>query len=64
LPRFEVGAYRALARFQHVQLDRRSLGRSLYFAGDYLSGPRFEDAIGSGLRAADALQRDLARDGA
>jgi protoporphyrinogen oxidase len=64
LPRFEVGAYRALARFQRVQADRRSLGRSLYFAGDYLSGPRFEDAIGSGLRAAGALQRDLAGGGA
>ncbi len=59
LPRFEVGAFRALARFQRVQLDRRGLGRRLYYAGDYLAGPRFEDAIGSGLRAAGALQSDL-----
>jgi protoporphyrinogen oxidase len=59
LPRFEVGAFRALARFQRVQQDRRDLGRRLYYAGDYLAGPRFEDAIGSGLRAADALQHDL-----
>jgi protoporphyrinogen oxidase len=59
VPRFEVGAYRALARFAHVQADRRSLGRRLYFAGDYLAGPRFEDAVASGLRAADAVVRDL-----
>ena len=64
LPRFEVGAYRALAGFQRVQADRRCLGRRLYFAGDYLSGPRFEDAIGSGLRAVDALLTDLRGGGA
>jgi oxygen-dependent protoporphyrinogen oxidase len=59
LPRFEVGAYRALARFQQVQRDRRGLGRRLYFAGDYLAGSRFEDAIGSGMRAARTLESDL-----
>jgi protoporphyrinogen oxidase len=60
MPRFEVGAYRELARFRDVQIDRRSLGRRLYFAGDYLVGPRFEDALVSGRRAADAVLDDLA----
>lgn len=59
VPRFEVGAYRELARFQRVQQDRRQLGRRLYFAADYLSGPRFEDAVASGARAASALLSDL-----
>ena len=60
VPRFEVGAYNALARFQKVQKDRRSLGRRLYFAGDYLGGPRFEDAVASGARAAISAISDLA----
>jgi len=59
VPRFEVGAYRELARFQRVQQDRRQLGRRLYFAADYLSGPRFEDVVASGVRAAAALLSDL-----
>jgi protoporphyrinogen oxidase len=59
VPRFEVGAYRELSRFRQVQRDRRSLGRCLYFAGDYLAGPRFEDAITSGARAAADLRSDL-----
>ncbi len=61
VPRFEVGAYNALARFQDVQKDRRFLGRRLYFAGDYLGGPRFEDAVASGSRAAATAISDLAR---
>jgi protoporphyrinogen oxidase len=60
VPRFEVGAYNALSRFQHVQQDRRGLGRRLYFAGDYLAGPRFEDAVTSGARAAATAISDLA----
>ena len=55
-----AGAYRELARFRHVQRDRRSLGRRLYFAGDYLAGPRFEDAVASGARAAVDLAADMA----
>ena len=57
--RFEVGAYRELARFRDVQRDRRGLGRHLYFAGDYLAGPRFEDAVSSGARAAADVAIDL-----
>ena len=33
-PRFDVGAYRALARFDAVQDDLRAQGRRVYFAGD------------------------------
>ncbi len=59
VPRFEVGAYRELARFQRVQQDLRRLGRRLDFAVDYLAGPRFEDAVASGARAATAIVSDL-----
>ena len=59
---FEVGSYRRLANFERVQLDRRGLGRRLYWAGDYLAGPTFESATRSGLRAAQALASDLADD--
>lgn len=60
-PFFEVGSYRRLATFQKVQLDRRALGRRLYWAGDYLSGPTFEAASLSGLRAASSLADDSER---
>ncbi len=59
LPRFEVGAYRALARFARVQADRRALGRRLYFAGDHFIGPDAESAVISGERAARDLLGDL-----
>jgi predicted NAD/FAD-dependent oxidoreductase len=59
VPFFAVGSYRRLASFQAVQRDRRSLGRRLYWAGDYLSGATFEAASLSGLRAANALSEDL-----
>jgi protoporphyrinogen oxidase len=59
LPFFAVGSYRRLARFQKVQRDRRSLGRRLYWAGDYLSGPTFEAASLSGERVAKELAADL-----
>jgi len=59
LPRFEVGTYRALARFARVQADRRALGRALYWAGDHLIGPDAESAVISGVRAARDLISDL-----
>jgi protoporphyrinogen oxidase len=58
-PRFEVGAYRALARFARVQADRRALGRALYFAGDQFVGPDAEAQTVSGFRAAQDLLGDL-----
>ena len=54
-PRFDVGAYRGLARFRRVQADRRSIGRRLAFAGDYLMHPSAEGAVRSGERAAEEL---------
>jgi protoporphyrinogen oxidase len=61
-PFFEVGSYRRLANFQKVQIDRRIVGRNIYWAGDYLAGPSFEASTRSGLRAARALISDLAID--
>jgi len=58
-PRFEVGRFRALARFRSVQEDRRAGGRRLYFAGDYLQGASLEAAFTSGLRAAEEVIADL-----
>ncbi len=58
-PRFDVGRYRALARFQAVEADRRARGQRLYFAGDYLNAPTLEGAASSGRRAADAALADL-----
>jgi protoporphyrinogen/coproporphyrinogen III oxidase len=54
-PRFDVGAYRALARFERVQADRRAAGRRLAFAGDYLVHPSLEGMVRSGERAAAEL---------
>ena len=54
-PRFDVGAYRAIARFQRVQADRLAAGRRLAFAGDYLVSPSPEGAVSSGASAAAAL---------
>jgi oxygen-dependent protoporphyrinogen oxidase len=54
-PRFDVGAYRALARFERMQADRRAAGRGLEFAGDYRVHPSLEGAVRSGERAAAAL---------
>jgi protoporphyrinogen oxidase len=54
-PRFDVGAYRALARFERVQGDRRAAGRRLEFAGDYRVHPSLEGAVRSGERAAAEL---------
>jgi protoporphyrinogen/coproporphyrinogen III oxidase len=54
-PRFDVGAYRALASFARVQADRRAAGRQLAFAGDYRVHPSLEGAVRSGERAAAEL---------
>lgn len=59
VPIFEVGAFRALRRFDLVQRDHRALGRRLYFAGDYLVGPRAEHAVASGVRSARQLLEDV-----
>jgi len=61
-PRFDVGRYRALARFRAVQDDRRHARRRLYFAGDYLAAPTLEGAVASGLRAAEDALADLRDD--
>jgi predicted NAD/FAD-dependent oxidoreductase len=54
-PRFDVGAYRALARFERVEADRRAAGRRLAFAGDYRVHPSLEGMVRSGERAAAEL---------
>jgi len=54
-PRFDVGAYRHLARFRRVQADRIAAGRRLAFAGDYLVHPSTEGAVRSGEQAAATL---------
>jgi protoporphyrinogen oxidase len=59
LPRFDVGRVRAIASFLAVQDDLCSRGRRLYFAGDHLVAPTMEGAVTSGLRAAEAVARDL-----
>jgi protoporphyrinogen oxidase len=59
-PRFDVGRYRHIDRFERVQRDRRESGRRVYFAGDYLVHPTFEGAVVSGERAAAAVCQDLA----
>jgi len=58
IPAFDVGAYRALARFRRVQEDRRSRGRRLYFAGNYLIAPGVEGQVVAGFRAAADLIAD------
>lgn len=59
-PCMDVGAYRRLARFAKLQPALRAEGRRLYFAGDYLSGPRIDDAVASGRRAGRAVLDDMA----
>ena len=58
-PRFDVGHYKSIARFEAVQGDRRRLGRRIYFAGDYLMDPSWNGALLSGQRAAAAVVEDL-----
>jgi len=59
LPRFDVGRYRALARFRRAQEDRSARGRRVYFAGDHLFDPSVEGAVASGLRAAEGVRAAL-----
>lgn len=59
VPRFDVGRYRAIARFDQVQCDRRAAGRRIYFAGDYRVHPSFEGAMLSAEDATRALVQDL-----
>jgi oxygen-dependent protoporphyrinogen oxidase len=59
-PRFDVGAYRALARLRSVSAERRHAGRRVYLAGDFLAAPTLEGAVRSGLRAAGDALDDLA----
>ncbi|MCH2187709.1 hypothetical protein MK280_17785, partial [Myxococcota bacterium] len=58
IPAFDVGAYRALARFRRAQADHRERGRRLYFAGDYLISPDAEGRAIAGFRAASDLLVD------
>ena len=58
-PRFGVGRYRQIARFERVQRELRREGRRLYFAGDYLMDPTLEGTLASGQRAAAAVAEDL-----
>jgi oxygen-dependent protoporphyrinogen oxidase len=60
-PRFDVGAFRRLARLRAVLADRRAAGRRLYPAGDWLAAPSLEGAAASGRRAAEELLADLGR---
>jgi protoporphyrinogen oxidase len=58
-PRFDVGRYRAIARWHRVQEDQQARGRRLYFAGDYLVSPTVEGAAVAAERTAAAVGRDL-----
>ena len=60
-PQFEVGRYRDIARFERVQAAQRARGRRVYFAGDYLVGPSWNQALLSGQRAAEAIDADFPR---
>jgi oxygen-dependent protoporphyrinogen oxidase len=59
LPRFDVGRYRQIARFERVQRELRREGRRLYFAGDYLMDPTLEGALASAHRATATVAEDL-----
>ena len=59
VPRFDVGAYRRLARLRALATEERARGRRLYFAGDQWLAPTLEGAIASGRRAAHELCADF-----
>ena len=52
---FGVGHFREIARLERVLDDVHRQGRRVYFAGDYLMGPTWEDALASGHRAAERV---------
>lgn len=52
---FGVGHFREIARLERVAEDVHRRGRRVYFAGDYLVGPTWEDALYSGHRAAERI---------
>jgi oxygen-dependent protoporphyrinogen oxidase len=52
---FAVGHFREIARLERVLEDVSQRGRRVYFAGDYLMGPTWEDALASGHRAAERV---------
>jgi len=54
-PRFEVGHYRALRRYQAIESGRLAEGRRLVVAGDWRMDPTWNGAVASGTRAARAL---------
>jgi len=56
--KFGVGHFREIARLERVLGDLRKRGRRVYFAGDYLMGPTWEDALASGHRAAERVASD------
>ncbi len=58
-PRFDVGRYRQIARWERLQREARADGRRVYFAGDYLTHPSFEGALASAERCAAAVVEDL-----
>lgn len=49
-PRFDVGAYRAIAQLRAVEADRVRAGRALFFAGDWLAAPTLDGAVVSATR--------------
>lgn len=54
-PRFDVGHYRQLRRFQGIESERLAEGRRLVTAGDWRMEPTWNGAVASGVRVARAL---------
>jgi oxygen-dependent protoporphyrinogen oxidase len=59
-PRFGVGRYRQIERWERMQREARASGRRVHFAADYLVHPSFEGALASAERVAAELGEDLA----
>ncbi len=54
-PRFDVGHYRRLRRFQRIESERLAEGSRLVSAGDWRMEPSWNGAVASGVRVARAL---------